>query len=75
MLNKGAPRKVILFCYARGGSTFFSELFRKNPEALFWYEPFDGFYSSIYGLNLWNLPLDVVFEETNGTDDKRIVLR
>ena len=61
---------MLLFCYMRGGSTFFSELFQKNPEAMYWYEPLDGFYSSIYGLGRWSIPMNTfldVKEEPGGT--------
>ena len=33
------PIKVLLVAYFRGGSSFFGELFNRNPEAIYWYEP------------------------------------
>ena len=59
ILSTAPHKKALLFCYMRGGSTFFSELFNQNKEAMFWYEPLASFYGHIYGFGQWNLPQDI----------------
>ena len=53
----------------RGGSTFFSELFRKNPDVMYFYEPFDGFYSELYGVQKWHIPMNT-FYAANSTNSR-----
>ena len=36
--------------YMRGGTTFLGELFQRNPQAQYWYEPLGGFYSYYYAV-------------------------
>lgn len=67
-------RKVLLFAYMRGGSTISLEVFRKNPEALVWYEPLDAFYMEYFGLmSMWNLPTETFFDFAS--DNQSYVLR
>ena len=66
LLRSELPRKVIFFCYMRGGSTFFSELLRQNPDVMYFFEPFDGF-SEFYGVVKWNRPMNT-FYAGNATD-------
>ena len=49
-------RKVIVHAFMRGGSTFFGEFFQQNAQALYFFEPLDPFYGSIYGTRQWILP-------------------
>lgn len=62
LLQLGKAKKVLLFAYMRGGSTITFEIFRKNSDALVWYEPLDAFYTEYFGLmSLWNLPTETFF--------------
>ena len=36
--------------YMRGGTTFLGELFQRNPQAQYWYEPLGGFYTYYYAV-------------------------
>ena len=68
MLSDKPPRKkLILFCYMRGGSTFLSSFFKKNPDVLFWYEPFAAFYKAHYATRSWIYPQDVFWSQVNNT--------
>ncbi len=40
--------KVLLLTYYRGGSTFLGEIFRRNPEAFYWFEPLGGLLDKAY---------------------------
>ena len=33
-----SPKKVFLYTYMRGGSTFLGGIFDRNPQAMYWYE-------------------------------------
>ena len=44
MTGKG-NKKVLLFTYMRGGSTFLGSIFATHPEAIYWYEGLAPFYS------------------------------
>ena len=48
--NNTGSKKVILYTYMRGGSTFLGSLFDKNPESVYWYEGLRGFYQRYYNL-------------------------
>ncbi|ELT98961.1 hypothetical protein CAPTEDRAFT_186382 [Capitella teleta] len=45
-----SPTKILIHAYMRGGSTFLSEVFNKNSEAILWYEPLAPVYGLLYGL-------------------------
>ena len=38
--------KVLFVTYFRGGSTLVGELFNRNPEAFYWFEPLAGLMES-----------------------------
>ena len=62
-----APIIVIILTYQRSGSTFFGQIFNRNPKAFYAYEPLDGLYSAIYGTAQgYNAPSDIV-QSWNGT--------
>ena len=42
--------KVVMAGYMRGGTTFLGELFQRNPQAQYWYEPLGGFYTYYYAV-------------------------
>ena len=37
-------KKILLFTYMRGGSTFLGSIFQNHPEAFYWYESLAPFY-------------------------------
>ena len=58
--------EVIILSYMRSGSTFLGELSQQNPGHLYWFEPMDGLYSSLYGTWPGWFPEDIAYY-TNGT--------
>ena len=62
----GVVQKVLLFTYMRGGSSFLGQMFDKNPDAMYLFEPLDGAYSSMYGVPLLVPSLDLT-HHVNGT--------
>lgn len=42
--NDGRAKKIILFTYMRGGSTFLGSLFSAHPDSFYWYESLGYFY-------------------------------
>ena len=54
--------KVVIFAYARGGSSFLGEFFRCFEDlALYFYEPLDGVMMYMMGTHQFMIPLDVHF--------------
>ena len=52
---------MILLTYQRSGSSFLGQIFNRNPEAFYAFEPLDGLYSAIYGTSQgYNAPSDIV---------------
>ena len=54
-------KRVILFAYMKGGSTFLGQLFNQNEAATYWYEPIAAMYSALYGSPDWAFPQEVLF--------------
>ena len=52
---------VLLFGYMRGGSSWVGGLFDQNPEATYWYEPLDAFYSNRLGIPTWTFPESMLY--------------
>ena len=51
---------VVVMTYQRSGSSFFGEIFDRNPDAFYVYEPLDSLYTSLYGTaEGWNVPSDI----------------
>ena len=53
----------------RGGSTFFGELFRRNSQVMYWYEPIAALYMALYGQQKWQIPLDLFFRQKSRGGD------
>ena len=66
-------KKVLLYCYMRGGSTFFSQHFINREDILFWYEPLGPLYNWLYGTQPWVLPQDVYWAKNQSAFLKRYV--
>ncbi|XP_074662100.1 carbohydrate sulfotransferase 3-like isoform X2 [Tubulanus polymorphus] len=47
-----APVKLVILGYLRGGTTFFSEIFNRNGNAFFWFEPLAVHYLHKYGVHV-----------------------
>ena len=61
------PMMVLLLTYQRSGSTFIGQMFNRNPDAFYAFEPLDGLYSAIYGTSEgYNSPSDI-FQYWNGS--------
>ena len=62
---------VLLLTYMRGGSSVVGEMFNQNPEAFYWFEPIDGFYSHLYGTQHGFFPMDIYYnkDETVRSDN------
>ena len=74
MLQSGAPFEnsqkkvthVLVLAYMRSGSTFTGQLFNRNPDSFYWFEPVESIYTAMYGTSFGlTLPLDIAFN-TNG---------
>ena len=66
------PKYVILLAYQRVGSSFTAQIFNQNPGAFYMFEPIDGVYSAMYGIQEgFAVPSDIAFH-WNGT--KRLTL-
>lgn len=63
VIEPGKATKVLLLTYMRGGSSLLGEMFNQNPDALYWFEPVDGFYSHIYGNFHGIQPLDIFYNQ------------
>ena len=65
--DPSAPKMVLLLAYQRVGSTFIGEMFNKNPNVAYVYEPLDATYMHMYGTKEgWAVPVDLHFH-WNGT--------
>ena len=54
------PKSVVILTYQRCGSTFFGEMFNRNPQVFYTFEPLDALYSALYGTrHEWNVPSDI----------------
>ena len=54
------PKFVLILTYQRCGSTFFGQLFNKNPEVFYLFEPLDALYAAFYGIEHgWSVPSDI----------------
>ena len=51
-----SPKKVFLYTYMRGGSTFLGSIFDRNPQVTYWYEIADSYFTAKFGLSAWNMP-------------------
>lgn len=56
-----SPKKVLLYTYMRSGSSFLGEIFNRNPDVFYIFEPYQGFYNAFYGNPFGWKPLDVLF--------------
>ncbi len=60
-------KQVILLSYNRCGSTFMGQIFNRNPQAFYMYEPIDAIYTAMYGTAQgWNVASDI-FSYANGS--------
>ena len=59
-------KKVVLYTYMRGGSSYFGEIFHHNKDAVYWFEPMDSFYQAFFGMRSLVKPLNT-FYYTNQT--------
>ncbi len=59
-------KKVLLFAYMKGGSTFMGQLFNQYSHSMYYYEPIAGLYSALYGSPDWTFPLEILFN-SNGS--------
>ena len=48
--QNNSPKNVLMVTYMRGGSTFLGELFKKNTQAIYWYEVAASFYADRFAL-------------------------
>ena len=62
----GSPVKVILYTYMRSGSSFTGELFARDKDTFYLFEPVDGMYNDLYGTYAGMFPLDI-FYYSDGT--------
>lgn len=63
----GEPVTLVILSYQRCGSSFFGNIFGKNPDVFYMFEPLDALYSALYGTNQgWNVPSDIT-NYKNGT--------
>ena len=53
--------KVILYTYMRSGSTVTGELFARDTDTFYLFEPVDGMYSDLYGVRSGMYPLDIFY--------------
>ena len=59
------PKKILLFTYMRGGSTFLGSLFEKNPNAIYWYEALGPLYKQFLQTREFS-DNEVWFDTNNG---------
>ena len=65
--NTSDEKIILLLAYQRVGSTFIGSIFDQNPDMLYIYEPLDGVYTHLYGIEPgWAVPMDIHFH-WNGT--------
>ena len=69
-LAQATHTKVLLFCYMRGGSSFFGDIFKNNSEVAFWYEPVAPFYMANYGASKFMFPQDIFWQGERGDRPK-----
>ena len=54
------PKFVLILTYQRCGSTFVGEMFNKNPQVFYTFEPLDSLYAALYGTRHgWCVPSDI----------------
>ena len=56
-----SPVKIILYTYFRSGSSFTGEMFARDKDTFYLFEPVDGMYSELYGTHAGMLPLDILY--------------
>ena len=56
-----SPVKIILYTYMRSGSSFTGELFARDKDTFYLFEPVDGMYSELYGTHAGMFPLDILY--------------
>ena len=56
-----SPVKIILYTYMRSGSSFTGELFARDKDTFYWFEPVDGMYSELYGTHAGMFPLNILY--------------
>ena len=49
--------------YMRGGSSLLGEMINQNPDAVYWFEPFDGVFSELYGSRHGWFPIDLLYDD------------
>ena len=56
-----SPVKIILYTYMRSGSSFTGELFARDKDTFYLFEPVGGMYSELYGTLAGMFPLDILY--------------
>lgn len=60
--QKLSPRQVVLFGYARSGSSYLGQFVGGQEQVFYSYEPLDALYVSLYGTREgWNCHSDIVY--------------
>ena len=58
--DPGKRHLLLILSYQRSGSSFIGDIFGKNDDVIYIYEPLDGLYVHLYGSKQgWNVPSDI----------------
>ena len=64
--SSSVSTKIILFAYMRTGSTLTSQIFSRDLNTFYLFEPVMGIYSYLYGINHVTIPTNLLYYR-NGT--------
>ena len=56
-----SPVKIILYTYLRSGSSFTGEMFARDKNTFYLFEPVDEMYNELYGTHAGMFPLDILY--------------
>ena len=64
LLFQLAHQPLLIVAYQRTGSSFFNAVLNVHPDVISWYEPLDGMFSKLYGIQQgYTVPVDIYADQ------------